>query len=122
MMLLSAAMRDMLIAHLDGQPVPIIHSASVSGLSAKESQTRSITIAALISRGWIRFNNPNATTPRCTYLTEPGRHALAQVLAEYADALTRAGFYPKVPTDPTLIWAARLDREETRPAEPQLTP
>ena len=73
-------MRDILIEHMDGKQVVIRHLGGGGYWQ---------TMNGLIARGLIRYDR--TPHPRYTVITEAGRHALAKALADWADALSRAG-------------------------------
>ena len=73
--------RDLLVEHVDGEmdvPVPVF---------VKERMTAR---NSLIAKGLIRPDRPHRATK--TIITEDGRQVLAVALAEYAEALLRAGY------------------------------
>jgi hypothetical protein len=81
----SIAMRDVLLDHVDGS-CPYVPDDAV----------RRLSIVALLKREFLRFTPPGSPgpipfRPTHTYITSRGREALAFLLADYADALTRAG-------------------------------
>lgn len=76
---IARASRDLLIEHIDGQR-PFVSKGS----------PRLTTLRSCLTRGWIRFDDPGR--PKNTVITEAGRRALALALADWADALVRAGF------------------------------
>ena len=80
---LSAPMRDLLLAHIDGSAtVPV-------EFNAKNAACIKSTWAA-IAHGLIRPDG----LPRMkqTFITDKGREVLAMALADWADALVRAGY------------------------------
>ena len=106
----SAAMRDILIQHVDGTRVPIVQPSSIVDPKERERAGQLLkSTVALINRGFIRpdrstrggtvgpgkagFGTPNRIVrPTHTVITESGRVALRKVLAEYAEVLIRSGF------------------------------
>lgn len=79
--LMSAAMRDILLQHIDGAEVPIIR---------RQEGSRAKSFSCLVRLGLIKptkFSHPTHTV-----ITALGRIALRRVLAEYADVLVRAGY------------------------------
>ena len=90
--MISPAMRDVLIEHIDG-PAPIMApSGSTWGRLPCHDQARAArfrTMKALLERGLLRCDAN--VRPRFTHMTETGRTALAEALADAADALVRAG-------------------------------
>lgn len=79
--LLSRAQRNLLIKHIDGSfDVPVMVQAT----------TKSVERDRLVRKGLIRPNR--STRPTKTLITEDGRRVLATLLAEYAEALVRAGY------------------------------
>jgi DNA-binding PadR family transcriptional regulator len=77
--MISPIFRDILIEHIDG-PVQIIVG----------DPHRSTRLRALRSLGLLRFDHYSSSRPRQTHITEKGRAALAEALADWADALVRA--------------------------------
>jgi hypothetical protein len=104
---LSRGQRDVLIAHLDGTPVPIIFPASCSdSFAACEAQGRYQTTMALVTRGFLRTDNKLRSTH--TMITEDGRNAIAAALADWADALVRANYAREAAIpEPELRWRPR---------------
>lgn len=84
---MNSALRDVLIAHIDGA-VPYSHW----------DRTRQISLRSALSHGlleceWSMVPAPSKQKrPAGTVLTEKGRAALTAALADWADALSRAGF------------------------------
>lgn len=82
---LSIAKREVLLAHIDGA-MPVDRR---NGLY----QTTGLLMEAGLLRGSTLGPNPRHRTdrrwPRATVLTDGGRHAVAKILAAYADALTK---------------------------------
>lgn len=110
--------RDILIAHLDGAPVPIPVQRKVIplwmlGRRDPVSHRRTLARAswawratqALIDGGLIM---PLRSDPKCTVITELGRGVLAELLADYAEALVTAGYreLPQVPIPTPVLEAA----------------
>ena len=86
--MLSRPMRDILIDHLDGTRVPIIrNTAALSGEAAAKAAARYYTTGALLKRGLLRTDQHIPT--RNTIITEAGRAALCEALANWAEALSR---------------------------------
>lgn len=88
--------RDILIEHVDGSSdVPVQFSVS----------DRQTARNRLILKGLLRADRIDR--PRKTIITEDGRQVLAYVLADYAEALVRAGYVglasPIEPTRPRSI-------------------
>jgi hypothetical protein len=81
-------MRDVLIEHIDG-PVPIVRACNMTGIEASAMATRYKSVGALLGRDLLRVDRPCA--PRFTIVTEAGRGVLSAALADWADALMRAG-------------------------------
>jgi hypothetical protein len=77
---ISAAMRDVLIGHIDG-PVEF------APRDRDPANIRSV-VRALLSRDLLHASNPNR--PGHTFITAAGRRELCKALANWADALTRA--------------------------------
>ena len=77
---LTQAQRELLIEHVDGSS-----SVEVAIVVSDRNAARKI----LLSKGLIRPDRHRP--PKVTTITDDGRQVLAYVLAEYADALVRAG-------------------------------
>ena len=78
---LSAQMRDVLIEHIDQRCAVDIHD-----------WVRMASLRALIDRRLIAFMHEHRSLRMVeSYITDAGREVLAAVLADYADALIRAG-------------------------------
>jgi hypothetical protein len=107
-MKLTTGMRDVLIEHID-RPVPIVRASILTGAEAHAAATRYKSVGALINSGCLRTDRPAA--PRTTIITEVGRAALAAALADWADALARAGY-----GGPGFLRPPDLD-DESRPAK-----
>lgn len=78
---LSFTSRDLLIEHVDGSndvPVPVYVTERCSARNG------------LISKGLVRPDRKERATK--TVITDDGRQVLAYVLADYAEALVRAGY------------------------------
>lgn len=78
---LKHSQRDLLIAHVDGSAdiaVPVFVTEKTSARNA------------LIAKGLLRPDRAVRATR--TIITEDGRQVLAHVLADYAEALIRAGY------------------------------
>lgn len=89
---LTAEARNLLVDHVDGSrfvEVPV-----VIGERTRTRQT--LLNLRLLKYGWLGEDGKGKATynprPTATYMTDDGRHVLAIVLAEYADALIRAGY------------------------------
>jgi hypothetical protein len=85
--------RDLLIDHLDG-PAPIVNSPLARREHAANWKTvsaRREALKGLVERGLLRLDMRHRT-PRTTVMTEKGRAALAAALADWAEALVRAGY------------------------------
>lgn len=91
--MISRKMRDVLIEHIDGNRVEIQRAIS-SGVDAVAQWGRTLTFDALVKRGFLRPDGPGTLTsrPRYTVITEAGRAALAETLADWAEALVLAGY------------------------------
>jgi hypothetical protein len=103
-MMISRQMRDVLIDHLDGCGVPIVRTSVVSsGLHNFEIAARFNTTNALLLRRFIRPDKK--INPTHTFITEAGRKYLAMALADWAEALIRAGYDGDPPAPPaSLRW------------------
>jgi hypothetical protein len=86
---LSHVQREMLIAHIDG-PKPI------RTMPGPESKNERRTTRSLENFGLLSAKRTCAIRPRSTHLTDLGREVLAAVLANYAEALVRAGCLDEV--------------------------
>ena len=75
---------DMLLEHIDGS----------RWVDAKlTADHKAPTRRGLVALGLIEYRPcGSAAFPKFTYITEKGRHVLAQVLSDYADALIAAGY------------------------------
>lgn len=76
---LSAAQKEYLVDHLDGQ-------RPLANRNAHEVRTR----GSLLARGFIHHKETITSRPTATVLTDKGRDALCAILAEYAEQLLRA--------------------------------
>jgi hypothetical protein len=87
--MISIAMRDVLIRHLDGNEVIIIRSAMVKdNYEAWQASAAMNTTQALLARGLLR--PVGSHKPYATVITDSGRAELAKALADWADAMVRA--------------------------------
>jgi hypothetical protein len=82
---LSLAKRDLLIEHID--TAVLVHHKHAS---------RTIVAKSLMRDGLIRADMAGAR-PSATVLTPAGREAVAMILADYADAMVRAGLMEERP-------------------------
>ena len=120
-MSISRQMRDVLIDHLDGCGVPIIRTSACNpGLRNFELAARINTTHALLLRRFIRPDEK--INPTHTYITDSGRAALAAALADWAEALIRAGYDGDPPAAPaSLRWkpetTARIPRADPETAQ-----
>lgn len=80
---LSACVRDLLIEHIESV-VPLVRTVT----RAEAGRTRMRRV--LIAQGALRYDRQDF--PRATLITERGRQRLATALADWADALVRAGY------------------------------
>jgi hypothetical protein len=90
--MISPAMRDVLIEHIDGPVAIMAPSGCTWGRLSEHNGARAArfrTMKALLERGLLRCDAN--IRPRFTQMTESGRAALAEALADAADALVRAG-------------------------------
>jgi len=76
-------LREVLIEHMDGKIVPF---------DALPHTTRRRTLGILVTGGYLRSVG-NVFPPKATQITDRGRGALSDLLADYADCLERAGYY-----------------------------
>jgi hypothetical protein len=77
---INAAMRDVLIGHIDG-PMEFLPRD-------RDPSNHSSVVRALLSRKLLHADNPNR--PGYTFITNDGKRELCKALANWADALTRA--------------------------------
>lgn len=101
--ILSIAQRDLVIAHIDGPQA----AAVKEGLTRRFLMERGILISC--DRDGVRRNRTQNV--HYTMITEDGREAMAQILADYAEALVRAGCLDAVPV--SLIPRAEAFRRQT---------
>jgi hypothetical protein len=87
---LSSAKRAHLIRHIDGERVGVLTGAEFIQ-----------TTGALIRLNLVMAMPHNQARPRYTIATEAGRHAIAILLADAADALVRAGVLDAGPPEET---------------------
>ena len=78
-----AGLRNVLIEHMDGKIVPF---------GALPHTQRRRLFGILVTGGYLRSVG-NVFPPNATQITERGRGALSDLLADYADCLERAGYY-----------------------------
>lgn len=95
--MLSSAMLDLLIEHIDGAEVPYLARGTVAGLDASAASTRRSTTGALILRQMIRPDRPDR--PRWTVITPRGRQHLSAALSQAANRLRRAGYVVATPVN-----------------------
>lgn len=92
--------RDFLIRHLDGALVPLPERRRGKLAHIPHGQGRVLTIAAnMVNEGTLEWRMMRDGT-RATVITEKGRAALAEILADHADALFRAGYDMAASTRP----------------------
>lgn len=77
--MITAAMRDLLIEHIDG-PIQV------------DLRGRATLWKAAFDNGYIIGLGSSTKKPRHSHLTEEGRKVLAHALGSWADALVRAGY------------------------------
>lgn len=94
---LTRDLRDVLIEHLDGKEVPL------SSVEPKSRRQRTFSVL----RTMRMLRGVPEEMPRHTIITDKGRHELAKMLADYADAFLR-------------IAMAREDQAEMRKERLQL--
>jgi hypothetical protein len=89
--------RDLLIEHLDGRPVALHSPTKDATLGARaDMASRRRLVASLIARRFL-CTRACADGVGCeTVITEAGRAALAEALANWADALCRVSEQPGV--------------------------
>lgn len=83
----TSLMRDILIAHMDDKLVPVVMPRLMQGLDAFKAQTSWRATQALILRKCLKYERNG----RFTKITDTGRETLSVILADYAEALIRAG-------------------------------
>lgn len=81
---LSKPQRDRLVEHVDG-------AAWIEPGIEADDVARMRSLTSLANLGLIRFPHTASHRPRKSVITEDGRMVLAMVLADYAEALLRAG-------------------------------
>ena len=95
--MLTTVMRDFLIKHIDGSstvPVDFVVCNSAALQTAR----------AAIEHGWVKLDG--LRHPKRSFITDKGREILAGALADWADALVRAG-YDGPTQDRTFRWHPR---------------
>lgn len=85
--------RDILIEHMDGKKVDFRHAAPHS--------PRRRAIRVLLDRGHV--STEDRGSPDATTITEKGRRELANILADYADALLRAAYGSPIDPRPAVM-------------------
>jgi hypothetical protein len=96
-----------LIDHLDGRLVVIRnkHAAALKGVEASEWERNRVSTNSLRDSGFLKEVGIH------TQITNKGREALAEVLADYAEALIQAGWDAEaVPRTPA-IWLHLIERK-----------
>lgn len=101
---LSFAQCEYLLFHVD-------HAVAVQRSNFK-------TLPSLLRLGLIQSDVPNCPRPRYTILTDFGRQAVCMLLANYADALVRAGCLDAEPLS-TLAILQRLKAAHKPPVSAQ---
>lgn len=84
---ISPALRDLLIEHIDW-PIPF----------RVRDVARHAVVKAALGREWLYTQPYGVFRPTHTVLTEKGRAVLAAALADWAEAMVRAGFEQEKPT------------------------
>ena len=79
--MITTRMRDLLIEHIDG-PVPIIRNTV--------RPNRFLIVRGAVELGLLRYDEARCARPKRTVITEKGRELLAEALADWADAITKA--------------------------------
>ena len=91
-MMVSPQMRDVLIEHLDGKKVRIRAAKSLTNLEKSQAISRRTTVECLLRRGWLHMVKSTHTQ-----ITVEGRERLAELLGEYADAISSVPHEPHNP-------------------------
>jgi hypothetical protein len=86
---ISPAQRDILIEHIDGQPVLLGAAGRAKERPIQPAPIQRHSINSLIKRGMLKAEKVSRWRIETT-ITDKGREVLAKALAEYADALIRA--------------------------------
>jgi hypothetical protein len=105
---LSRRKRDVLIDHLDGRLVVIRnkHAAVLKGVEATEWERNRVSTKSLVGDGYLE-----EVGDIHTQITQKGREALAELLADHAEALIQAGWDAEaVPRTPA-IWLHLIERK-----------
>jgi hypothetical protein len=85
---ITSSIRDVLIEHIDGKRPFVLRAKSKAFQDSHDAIVRAPSIMASLRNGYLRMTG----SPPFTVLTESGREVLARALADWADALSRAGF------------------------------
>ena len=83
--IISKAMRDVLIEHIDCRFVPLVRAHRGDKIKTARLTGRYTVILSLIRRRFLIWDRP--AMPRATKITELGREALAEELADWAAAI-----------------------------------
>lgn len=101
------AARALLIEHVDGSrfvEVPVV-------IGERTKTRHTLLNLGLLKPGWIDADGVQHGTysvrPSTTYITDDGRQVLAVILANYADALIRAGYGIVMETETAIAAEAR---------------
>ena len=105
--MITVPMRDVLIEHLDG--VVIVLAVAKPGEGPALGRRRQ-TVAALLARELLRYVRFAGNGAKYTVITDAGRRALAEALADWADAEARARYLLPPQESPDRAWtpAARI--------------
>lgn len=91
---LRAEVRDLLIEHIDGK-VGINGSIKPGCMTEKwDRHMRRRLVQFCVNKDWLSFDH--RVYPKFTTLTEAGKMVLCAALAEWADAIIRAGEWEKI--------------------------
>lgn len=116
----SIRMREVLIAHLDGIPVPVplmkkqLPGRTRASKRAIPNSWVANTTYQLINRDLLTYH---PTRLGFTVITDKGRRTLAELLADYVEALARVGAMDGVPFEITKILGGikRIPRNSNSP-------
>jgi hypothetical protein len=109
---LTKSQRDFLIDHIDGEVAVVLAN----------NHCISTVRTSLLKAGLLKGSPPNSQRPRATLLTERGRMAVGLVLADYADALVRAGVLDQQLTPLAVLRSLKALRNPPVSAETALEP
>lgn len=96
--------RELLMEHVDGEAWAEV------GVVLKNSGRRN-AMMTLMDRGLIRYSGHKHMRRQTTTITEDGRFVLAIILADFAEALIKAGYALETVGTPVVARTARLMAE-----------